>query len=45
MDDLEKEIGSVEDSEDDNDFSDDISSIVEKRTKLPLVNPVCVGEF
>ncbi|XP_030260944.1 TATA box-binding protein-associated factor RNA polymerase I subunit A isoform X1 [Sparus aurata] len=41
MDDLEKELGPLDDLEDDNDSSDDHSSIGTKKSKLPLVNPIC----
>ncbi|KAM9339231.1 TATA box-binding protein-associated factor RNA polymerase I subunit A [Symphorus nematophorus] len=42
MDDLEAEIGLPEDLEDDNDSSDDTSSVARKKSKLPLVNLMCV---
>lgn len=45
MDDLNRELGPPEDLEDDNDSSDDTSSKGGKKSKLPLVNPMCVGEF
>lgn len=45
MDDLEKELGPLDDLEDDNDSSDDHSSIGTQKSKLPLVNPICEGEL
>lgn len=42
MDDLDQELGLVEDFEDDNDDSDDNSTKGGKKPKLPLVNPMCV---
>lgn len=45
MDDLRIELGTLENLEDDNDSSDDNSSKRGKKYKLPLVNPVCVGEL
>lgn len=45
MDDLERELGLLEDLEDDNDFSDDNSTKERKKTKLPLVNHMCAGMY
>ena len=42
MDDLEKELRPLDDLED---SSDDNSSIGIKKSKLPLVNPICEGEL
>ncbi|XP_071323842.1 TATA box-binding protein-associated factor RNA polymerase I subunit A [Trachinotus anak] len=42
MDDLETELGRLEDVEDDSDSSDNSSAKGQKKPKLPLVNPMCV---
>lgn len=43
MDDLERELGPLEDLEDDG--VSDSSTIRRKKSKLPVVNPMCVGEL
>lgn len=45
MDDLDIELGSLEDLENDNDSSDDNSSKGGKKSKLPLVNLMHTGEL
>lgn len=45
MDDLERELGPLEDLEDDSDSSDDNSTIGRKKSKLPLVNQMNEGEL
>ncbi len=45
MDDLNRDLEPPEDLEDDNDSSDDNSSKAGKKSKLPLVVPMCVGEL
>lgn len=45
MDDLERELMPLEELDDDNDSSDNNSTKEGKKSKLPLVNPVSVGEL
>lgn len=45
MDDLERELQPPSDLEDPSDASEGNSSKGEKKLKLPLVKPMCAGEF
>lgn len=45
MDDIERELGPLQDLQDDSDSSDDSSTIGRKKSKLPLVNQMNKGEL